>query len=404
MGKYAGHMLCDCFVLFLWGLVACQGTPTPTPTIEPTMTMVAAAATPTLTLTPSPHPTTPTFTPTTAATATPLPTVSPLRKIGELPINGFQFPNLEISPDGTLLAISVGEHENALYIFDMLTQTVKWRIENVTGEMTGYSSVTFSPDVNYLAAWDNGYSMFVWDMKNGEMVYRMRFGRNEEVFAESISFSPDGQLLTLSSLNAPAFIYRMETGELVDTFPSPNIVTYPPTANDDHFLSPGRHFGEIMDVEFVPNHANLLAITVYADPFVEGEGTGGLYFWDMETQTLESSIPGEGGYSMIVSPDGQFLVVRIDDLVVGWDILHKRETFVINNLTGDTYLSAITDAGFFVTLSETSGLMVWNFSGELVATLNSDKRVWDVLFTPDGHLLITYLVENSPIEIWEISG
>ena len=35
MGKYAGHRLCYCFVLFLLGLVACQGTPTPTPTPTP---------------------------------------------------------------------------------------------------------------------------------------------------------------------------------------------------------------------------------------------------------------------------------------------------------------------------------------------------------------------------------
>ncbi len=75
MGKYAGHRLCYCFVLFLLGLVACQGTPTPTPTIEPTVTMVAAAATPTLTLTPSPHPATPTSTnpPTNTPTITPIP-------------------------------------------------------------------------------------------------------------------------------------------------------------------------------------------------------------------------------------------------------------------------------------------------------------------------------------------
>jgi WD40 repeat protein len=150
----------------------------------------------------------------------------------------------------------------------MINQTIKWRLDTNSGDLSGYSSLTFSPDGRYLAAWDNGFSLFVWDMLNGEVVHQIRFNRDDSIFATSISISPDGQLLALASYNSPTLIYSMITGERIDTFPSPNIVTYPPTDSGDHFLIPGHHFGEIINAVFLPNDSNVLAIGLFVDPFV----------------------------------------------------------------------------------------------------------------------------------------
>ena len=123
----------------------------------------------------------------------------------------------------------------------------------------------------------------------------------------------------------------------------------------------------------------------------------------MEAHSLESIITGEGGYQMLISPSGQILVVRIDKHLVGWNIPDNREIFTLDSIEGSASLVTITDIGFFATFSQTEGLNVWGFGGELMATLNPDVPVRDAVFLPDGRLLIAYNDENSPIEIWEIT-
>ena len=362
---------------------------TPTPAATPTIT-------PSLTLPPTPPPT---------IVPTPIPTISPLQKTGELPFGRFQFPVMAISLDGLLLAVAARETENTLYVFDMDTQTMRWQQENQTGVLSGYSSLAFSPDGRYLAGWDNGFSMFVWDTENGEVLYRMQFDRNASIFARDISFSPNGELLVLTSYNSPAWIYSMTTGELVDKFPSPNILIYP-SVNGEHFLQPGdRRYGEFTEAKFIPNHTNLLAITVWPFPSDGSkEAVGGLYFWDMESKSLRNVVPGEInnsiGKSMVVSPNGELLVIKIDEQLIGWNIQSYSERFTIKKVEDETMVS-ITDTGFFATASQAEGLKIWDFKGILVANLN--HPISDAIFMPDGRLLIAYSGDdNPPIEMWEI--
>ncbi len=360
-----------------------------TPEIKNTPTIPANTPTATVTITPSP--TTPPS-PTATLTLTP----SLLQKIDDLPLGNVPFPELGITEDGTLLAISTLNTNDAPFIFDMSDQTIKREIvEGEMGVMSGYSSLTFSTDGRYLAGWNGGWTVFVWDMDNGEILHKIQFERDDEVEVDNISFSPDGQLLAFSSMGGGAFMYDMETGKSVDTLPS---VTYLLANDDNHTLGPGG----ISYVKFIPNYTNLLALAVYGSPFVDGEATtGGLYFWDVKSQHSEGIITGTGGYTILSSPDGKFVVVRVNKRFVGWDILNNREVFAIEHVERSGLVSNAS-VDFFATLSEDEGLKIWNYNGELITTLHPDKKILDVVFTPENRLIISYSNESSPIEVWKI--
>lgn len=409
------HLVIFCLLLLYLAFVACKTTEyvETTQTAQTTITaLTTRTSTPPATATvvqplPLVPPTTAvTLPPTVVKTSTSAPpaTISPMQKIGVLPISGSV---LAISSDGTLLA-SADVHTDILYIFDMTEQITKWELMEDSGGMTGYSSLDFSPDGNLLAAGGVEQDVFVWDMFSGELVYQI----HEPYYAvKRVSFSPDGQLLAVSSeetysVNAGVMIYSMVTGGLVDTFPSPNIVTYPSTDGSEHFLKTFQDFGWFVgEAVFVPNHSNLLAITIN-DPLAEAKDeTWALYLWDMEGQQLQGVLPGAFGDVIAVSPNGHLLAASVDDQLYSWDVQNNTELFVrrIENL--NTYRMALSNTGFLARLNWSGVTTIWNQEGDLLMMLEPTGQIaTDIVFTPDDHFLIAYIGDKSiPIEIWGIN-
>lgn len=351
-----------------------------TPVMTPTSTIKSTSEilpTPTNSVTPTSIPTTPTQ----------IPTVSPLKKIKDLPVEAAYF---EVSNDGKLLA-ATNLNTGLLKIFDTDNWNLKWEIDEENRGMTGYQ-LNFSPDGNLLAGGGNEQDVYIWDMDTG---------MTKHVFSEpydtvtSVSFSTESRFLAASSPETYSSNYRImvwdaETGELIDQFPA------------------GDYGWYVTDITFLPNKADSIAITStnfkMPEEFDDADKAGGLYFWDLTTQQLQEIFTGTIGSDIGVSPNGRFVAAYIDEHLRVWDIENEVETVSIAmEEAPDPLELAITDKGIIANLETNGKLSLWNLKGELLATMTSDKLITDIAFTPNEELLIAYLTENSPIELWQFT-
>ena len=374
-------------------------TPEANVTISPIPTLTTTNIR-TSTSTPSPTPfASSTQSPTATKETTPRATISPLQKIAELPTSG---SGLAISDDGLFVGIT-NANTGVLYVLDLKTQEVKWELTETSRTMTSYTALDFSPDNVLLAAGGVEQDVFIWDMTDGELTFRIPVPFQT---VDQVSFSSDSQLLAVSS-NDGLRIYSTETGELADTFPSPNIVTYPISNNGEHFLKPSqaaRWF--VGEAVFVPNHTNLLAITINSPYAEENDKVGALYFWDMESQELQEILTGAFGDMIAISPNGQLLIAEIDGQLRGWDILNGTELFIqYTEEMGSIQRIALANNSLLAMLNRDGVMTLWNLEQELLIILDSDKFVTDVLFTPDNDLLVAGFAGEGdvPVEIWKLA-
>ena len=384
------------FIFFLMFIVACKSTHPAIYTATPTGAMITKSKTPISTIpsvkniretsTFSPTPAlSATLSVTNTVTSTPSP-MQFLQKVQELPISTFDFT---VSDDGTLLAY---EDENGVvHVFNTSNWETKWEIEEENRGMVGYMVRDFSPDGKFLAGAGIEQDVFVWDMITGKTVHAFPVPYDE---VNNISFSPDGKLLAISAIetcSAPEaiMIWNIDSGQLVSN--QVDVRNYVPY---------------VMAITFIPNQENLLAVSAAnlnsSEEFGKDEKIGGLFLWDISNHELQEVAVGTGGTLLTLSPDGQILIVSIDDYFYLWDVSNKTEIarLDITKLGGSRAIS-LSNTGLIAN-ANADGLSLWNLQGELLARLATEQTITDIKFFPNGNLLIAYGY-SKPMDVWKIN-
>lgn len=104
--------------------------------------------------------------------------------------NGFAGTSVAFSPDGGLLAWTVG---SAVKVWDMAEQQMRFTVSDPDNSSSG--RVAFSPDGQLLAVAFSGGSVSLLDVADGHTVSTTPVTVNQHPFY--IAFSPDGRILTL---------------------------------------------------------------------------------------------------------------------------------------------------------------------------------------------------------------
>ena len=297
-----------------------------------------------------------------------------------------------------------------------------------SGQMEGHEftvwSLAITPDGRIIVSGGQDATIRLWDFASGKELHKF-LGHNGPVYR--LVVMPDGKrLVSIADKDLAVKIWDLETHELIRSL--------------------------------APNSVHVTAIAVGPDQrfIVTGGDDGVARYWDIDRGVmLRSSDHGRGIYSLMVSPDGRYLIsgskqtpgTRDVGVVWIWDfelgvllrLLEGRQGHVTALamtadsryiLSGDqhgivylwdletgTLLKTMTghhapiltiyitnDGQHVITGSSDGTVRVWVLrGGVLIADLTHTDNVHSMVVTPDGRYVITGSMDGL-VEIWEFES
>ena len=275
--------------------------------------------------------------------------------------------SLAFSPDGALLA-SCG-WDSTVRLWDVKTRKLlRTFIGHKSGFSNGAFSVAFSPDGKTVAS-SSKESVRLWNTKGEE---QLRSVITHTTILGAV-FSPDGKTLASGNEDNTIRLWDTKSGKPLTTLIG--------------------HKGEVSNVAFSPDGNTLASM---------GDDT--VRLWDARTGEHLRALPESKYYSMAFSPDGETLATE-----------HQSATVLLWNTKTSELRHTFTKEKHWV-----NG-MVFGPNGRLLALLQdkdrnrslwdtkADKLIcsftvpatkrnqWGVVFSPDGRMLATGMVDKTPI-------
>jgi WD40 repeat protein len=249
------------------------------------------------------------------------------------------------SPDGKLLA-ECSDSEPDVRLFDVASGRLLHKLEQPDFEAHGNYHVAFSPDGKLVAAYggrSNTNATMLWDTATGRFLKQLDFGG-------ALAFSPDSSLLVAGS-----HVWDFEAHKEL-------------SANDDAHLN---------DVHAIATGgSNLLATT-------SGDGT--IRLWDAATgKHLRRLVHDRWVRDVAFSPDGRLLVSNgTDDSVCLWEVTTGKKIF---RLAGHGRLGTVLRPTTFT--PDGKSFLTWGADMQL--------RKWDVR---TGKALAEHVIRPAGIPI-----
>ncbi len=267
------------------------------------------------------------------------------------------------SPDGTRLAVgcTIG-----IWLYD--TQTCE-EISFLKGHSYYVSGVDYSPDGSTLAScsdW-NDYTICLWNPETGELKALLT-GHTDEIY--TLVFSPDGKTIASGSKDKTIRLWNCVTGELKATLEG--------------------HTDKINTLAFNPDGKTLAS----------GGSDEVIRVWDVVTGELLLTFAAHANSvdSLMHSPNGEILIsLGRDNNVCLWDartgeFIHLFKT----NAKGVDSIDFSRDWKTLACVDSDRTLYLWNpHIGEQLNTINWNRKIKNVLFSPDGSNCACYDDEDG---------
>ena len=313
--------------------------------------------------------------------------------------------DLDISPDGTLLAASgrsVGFWVGTLSLWDMATGQPLLSAERIMADSLEH--VEFSPDGKTLVVIGCGArdeddnctqaEIMLWDVAQSEVRWR---ATGHTGWPNCVTFSPDGTLLASCADEGGVWLWDAATGRAIQQLNTEAVWIY--------------------SLAYSPDGATLAAGACMALDETEHCARGDVLLWDTASGELRAQWPSHTGdiLSVDFSPDGALLAAG--GCVAYYEFCIKGETVVWNVETGERYgpvLGGHTDDVWSVAFSPDGRLLatgaadklvrLWNVATGEPATepLVDHNQIRGVAFSPDGKILAS-AGEGTAIRLWDVA-
>lgn len=269
---------------------------------------------------------------------------------------GHQITATAFSPDGSLLAASMGD--GLIDWWDVKTGKPRTPLLGRSGQ--GYR-VAFSPDGKTLATASADNTVKMWDTATWQNTATLK-GHTD--YVSSVAFSPDGKSLATGSYDHTAKVWDLETAKVRHTLEG--------------------HKGAVLTVAFHPNGKELATAGI----------DGAIKVWNVATGGPSFALEGHKSWvnAIAYSPDGGSLASASSDNTVGvWNRTTRKLVEPITPKAAEVRSLAFSPDGKLLAAGTRYGVTkVWNGNGDEVASLKGKGGdVWGVAFSPDGKTLAT---------------
>lgn len=381
-----GILLCVVIVL----VVPPPGGTAPTPSATAINAGIIATPEPA-----SPAPTVaPTAVPTEIPNATPIPTVAPTT--GPIPTPAIGVEELliwrelrapltlefvplvlDVSPDGTRLA--VGGEGGELAVYDIASGT---QVYKISAHLDTIWSVQYSPGGRVLLTSSTDGLAKIWRADTGQEVVRFQNDNNAPLLGAA--FSPDGTLVAIGTHRGAIKIWRISDAALLQILGGTS-----------------GSLGEVQSVSFSPD-GRVLASTIFddADPQVGRDA----FLWSLADNTQIRTLTGhrQGNGVISFSPDGNFVASGSgDETIIVWDARTGETRNVLDGHTDGVLELTYQPQGLLLAaLSSSSRLMFWRTSdGVLLRSVDVPGTGSYIDFFPNGQAL-AIAAEDRTLQFW----
>ncbi|BAY42117.1 WD-repeat protein (plasmid) [Nostoc sp. NIES-2111] len=329
-------------------------------------------------------------------------------------------PFLTITEKDGLSAISLTSDSRMLVTANQKGQVKFWTLEGKLIQTTPAHSqkiwsLSFSPDGRHFAIASADKTVKIWTLA-GKLLTTL-VGHSEEVL--SVNFSPDGKTLATASKDKTVKLWDL-TGKLLHTF--------------------NGHEDEVLDVRFSPD--GRLIASASADDTVKiwsidtqkqlytlqghgGKASEASFSLDSKTIAtasanrtvklwrLEGMLPNLSGNHISISPDGETIALSNQQGII---TLRQRDGSLVRSFKAHEreitkVIFSPTDKNI-VTLGKDNQIKLWDLSGKLLKSWQSNKKVSnsifdsikDINFSPDGKQLATIGGSDRKIQLWNLEG
>ncbi|MEA5505114.1 NB-ARC domain-containing protein [Halotia wernerae UHCC 0503] len=292
--------------------------------------------------------------------------------------------SIAFSPDGQILASASDDH--TVRLWDVETGKC---LKILKGHTNGVRSVAFSPDGQILASASDDQTIRLWDAKTARCLKILKRHSN---WVWSIAFSPNGQILASASDDQTVKLWNVNTGKCFKTLSADT------------------------------NRIWFVAFSPQGDILAGASEDRTVKLWRVNTDESLESLEGHTNWvrSVAFSPKGDILASASEDHTVRlWKTSTDKRLEPLEpplqEHTDKVRAVAFSPQGYKITdkqdqascilasAGDDNTVKIWDVNtGKCLKTLEGHtKRIWSVVFSPDGRIIASG-GEDETVRLWSM--